>query len=106
MDELKDFISQALWTLMLTRISVTVCHSVGDMFQECYNVGGGHFEHLRDYTIPVKQKEIMSKYYTVYLLLPHPVYKTNKCHDTQVQQDLIRGPLSEKQNSYSFTTGD
>ena len=47
--ELKDYIHDAFKDIDEDRnLCCTVCQSVLDRCEECYDVGGGHFEHLRD----------------------------------------------------------
>ena len=47
--DLKDFIIEAFMDIDGNRqLCESVCRSVAGRFQECCNVDGGHFEHLRD----------------------------------------------------------
>lgn len=47
--QLKNFINDAFEDIRSNRnLCRTVCESVKDRMQECINVEGGHFEHLRD----------------------------------------------------------
>ena len=49
MNESKDYISDAFTEIYIDRL---LCHTVSqsflDIYEECYKVLGGHFEHLRD----------------------------------------------------------
>ena len=48
-NELKDYIHDAFTEIDEDQnLCRTVCHSVLERFEECCNVEGGHFEHLRD----------------------------------------------------------
>ena len=48
-NELEDYIYDAFREIDENRnLCRTVCQSVLDRCEECCNVGGGHFEHLRD----------------------------------------------------------
>ena len=53
-NELEDYIYGAFKDIDKDRnLCRTVCQSVLYRCEECYNVGGGHFEHLRDQTVSV-----------------------------------------------------
>ena len=48
-NKLKDYIHDAFKDIDKDRsLFGTVCQSVLDRCEECYNVGAGYFEHLRD----------------------------------------------------------
>ena len=48
-DELKEYISEAFIEIDAYRdLCRAVCHSVLGRFEECCNVEGGHFEHLKE----------------------------------------------------------
>ena len=48
-NELKDYIHDAFKDVDEDRnLCRTVCQNALDRCEECYNVGGGHFEHFRN----------------------------------------------------------